>query len=406
MNRLQLAGAYVAIMFLGLLLFAAAAVFAIDRTERTALDARLQTNARAAEQFVDVKRGRIALDRSDHEQIDEIVGPGSDVAVLDGRGTVLFSSVQRVPPALRRAYAKTQFLDAGKGDAKVRVFILPVMNRKAPAGSVVVWAGSDWIDETDRNLAIALGALALLIAGLALLAGHLVTRRALEDAFARQRRFTADASHELRAPLAVIRAEADLALRKEREPDAYRSVIQTIASEADNMEAIIGDLLSAARAESGKTVREPVEVCSLLARIAERLAPAAAAQDTAIRLDASGEATILADASALERALVAIVHNAVQYSPPGGAIKLSCRRFDRFVEVTVEDNGPGFSAQALEHALERFWREPGSQAGTGTGLGLAIARAIIQANGGTISLANTQDGASVRIRLPATARSG
>lgn len=407
MNRLRLSGSYVAIMLIGLLLFAAAALFAINREQRSTLDARLRTSARAAAQFVDVSHGRIELDTSDREQIADVVGPGMEVAVLDARGAVLFSSASRILPALRIAYASApRFVDAGHGDAKLRAFALPVVHRGSAVGAVLVWAGSDWIDETDRNLAVALGGLALIIAGLALVAGNFVTRRALEDAFARQRRFTADASHELRAPLAVIRAEADLALRKQRDPDEYRAAIRTIAAEADHMESLIGDLLSAARAESGSLSREPVDISRMLRRVAERLASAAAAKEAAVHVDAANDAMILADAQALERALLAIGHNAVKYASANGTVTLECKPSDHVVEVIVQDTGPGFSSEALEHALERFWREPGSQSGTGTGLGLAIARSIVEANGGAIALANANGGARVRLRFPALSRSG
>lgn len=403
MNRLQLSGAYVAIMLIGLLLFAAAAVFSIDRAQRSTLDSRLQTSARAAEQFVDVHGGRIVIDASDREQISSVVAADTDAAVLDRFGNVLYSSASRVAVRLQRPYGmQPLFFDAGQGDAKVRVFVLPIIRSGVRAGATVVWSGSDWIDETDRNLAIALGAGALLIAGLALLAGNVVTRRALEDAFARQRRFTADASHELRTPLAVIRAESDLALRKERDAAQYRSALQTIASEADHMEVLIGELLTAARAESGALVPERIDVQQLLSDVVERLASAAAAKEAAIRIQTVESAAIVADRPAVERALLAIAHNAVRHAPAQGEILLHARRMDGMVEIAIQDNGPGFSSEALKHGLERFWRQPGAPAGTGSGLGLAIARSVVEANQGGIILANApRGGAVVRVRFPA-----
>lgn len=402
MNRLRLSAAYVAIMLAGLLLFDGAAVFAMDRTQRSTLDSRLETSARAAEQFIDVPHGRIALDPSDLQQIVSVVGAGTDVAVVDRSGEVLFSSASRELPVMGVAYlTKPRFYDAGHGDGAVRVLAIPVFGKSASAGAILVWAESDWIDETDRNLAVALGTGAVVIALLALLAGNLVTRRALEDAFARQRRFTADASHELRAPLAVIRAEADLALRKERETATYRSALETIASEADHMEALIGDLLSAARAESGAVKREPVDASQLLERVAQRLAPAANAKGARIDVETALRAEVLADPHAMERALLAIGHNAVKYTPPDGVVTLRCAKSDHVVDLVVEDNGPGFSPEALEHGFERFWREPGSQAGTGSGLGLAIARSIVVAGGGSVILTNGPSGGRVLVRLPA-----
>lgn len=403
MNRLRLSAAYVAIMLAGLLIFAAAAVFAVDRTQRSTLDARLKTAARAAAAFVDVSHGAIRIDADDRQQFLTVLGADSDGAVLDPQGGTLLSSAARVPPAVSaQAGVRAHVFNAGSGDASLRAYSLPMMARGGRIGSVVVWRSNDWIEESDRNLAIVLGAASLIIAGLALLAGNIVTRRALQDAFARQRRFTADASHELRAPLAVIRAEADLALRKERESLQYRAALQTIAAEADHMESLVGDLLSAARAESGKFTRERTDVRALLTRVAERLRSAAAAKDARVDLKPAEGLRIMGDAQALERALLAVGHNAVRYAPAHGTVTLSSKRFDYSVEIAVEDTGPGFSSEALEHALERFWREPGAPAGTGTGLGLAIARSIVEAHAGSIALSNAPHGGGVvRLRFPA-----
>jgi len=403
MNRLQLSGAYVSIMLLGLLIFAAAAVLAIDRTQRSTLDSRLETIAAAAQSFLGTSEGRIEIDSDDRGQFLAVLGTYTDGALFDPQGRLLLSSSTNIPHGISaHAGNRRAFSNIGSGDSVIRVFSLPLFSHGRRVGTVVVWRESDWIAESDRNAAVAFGGFAIIIAALALLAGNFVTRRALEDAFARQRRFTADASHELRAPLAVIRAEADLALRKERSVPAYQSAIRTIASEADRMESLIGDLLSAARAESGAAARERIDATELLARVAGRLRSAATAEEAHIHVDGSPGAAIFADRAGLERALLAIGHNAIQHARGRGTIALQARRADRTVEILVADNGPGFSAEALEHALERFWREPGTPAGSGSGLGLAIARSVVEANHGEIRLENTKDGgAVVRLRFPA-----
>jgi signal transduction histidine kinase len=400
-SRLTLS--FVLMLFVGLLVFAVLALVTMDRTLRSSLDARLTTAAKAAAALVDVHKGRIAIDDDDREQFLDLTGIDLGGVVLSPESTVLLSTVARTPAGLAELQTGApQFATLGRAEKMVRAFALPLRRNGKRLGTVVVWRSSDWIEETDRNVAIAFAAGALLIAGLALLAGDRVTRRALEDAFARQRRFTADASHELRAPLAVIRAEADLALRKERDTTQYRNAITTIASEADRMESLIGDLLSAARAESRRLKRERVNVSDLLSDVSERLRPAAAAKGAGVTLSADTDADVLADRTSLERAMLAIGHNAVKHAAENGHVRLSARSNAGHIEISVLDDGPGFSREALEHAFERFWRDETGRPHGGTGLGLAIAKATVEAFGGTIALSNAAGGAEVRIRFPAT----
>lgn len=399
--RSRLAVTYAAMIFIALLIFAAAAVVAIDRTLRSTMDARLRTEAYAAASLEDVEHGRIVADSQDKIQFLTLLSAGVDAIVFDADGHVVLSSV--LGPAtgiVALEKSAPGYYTIGKGNDVRRAFVVPVVRDGTRAGTVVVWSASDWIDETDRGAAIAFGIAAFIIALLAVFAGGAVTRGALEDAFARQRRFTADASHELRAPLAVIRAEADLALRKERPPNEYREAMSSIAAEADRLESLIGDLLSVARAESGGVPRTRVEVGSVMRDVAERLSPAAAAKEAQLDVHVLADAAVLADRQALERALLAVAHNALKYAPQRGRIEMDVRKAGRSVQISVRDNGPGFSREALSHALERFWRDDSARTQGGTGLGLSIAKSIVEAFGGDIAVENTDDGAAVRLRLP------
>lgn len=389
-------------LFIALLVFAAVAVFAIDRTLRSTMDARLKTEAYAASSLSDVSRGHVVVDEEDRQQFSALLAAGDDGIVLDSSGRVALSSVAKPPhEILGLAGAAPGYRTVGRGDGERRVLMVPILRDGLVAGKVVVWRASDWIDETDRGAAIAFAGAALLIALLAVVAGGAVTRGALENAFARQRRFTTDASHELRAPLAVIRAEADLALRKERESAQYRTALQTIAGEADRMESLIGDLLSAARAESGVTTKARVDLGQVAERAAARLMPAAAAKGADIGLHAGAGSVILADEHAIERALMAIGHNAVKYAAERGHVDISVKRNGHHVNVVVRDDGPGFSDAAIAHGLERFWRDDSARPDGGTGLGLAIAKSIVEGAGGAITLRNAPRGAEVVLQFPA-----
>jgi signal transduction histidine kinase len=403
----RLAATYAAVILVALLLFAAAAVFAIDRTLRATMDSRLDTEARAAASLADISHGKIVVDDEDRRQFLTLIAEGDDGLVLDDAGRLRLSSTTNAPASVLALPRTTQrsYYTTGKGEAVMRALVFPVMQKDAVVGTVIVWRASDWIADSDRGAAIAFAAAAIIIAILALIAGSAVTRRALEDAFARQRRFTADASHELRAPLSVIRAEADLALRKERSPREYRSAMETIANEADLLELLIGDLLAAARAESGTSVRERVELLPLIQAIANRLQSAAKAKDATIAVGGADRAVIMADRQGTERALLAIAHNAVAHVPAHGLVRLEVQRHGNNVDIAVRDNGPGFTQAALEHALERFWRDDAGRSHGGTGLGLAIANSIVHSSGGSITLENDPaGGAIVRLRFPAAQR--
>lgn len=401
--RGRLVATFALMLLAGLVIFAAIAVVAIDADLASTLDARLATDARASATFVDVHHGRITVDAGDRMQFLTILGPGGSGIVMSPAGKVLLSTVVRAPRELLALNgsplgART----VGSGDEKVRAFVEPIVSGGTRVGTVVLWRESDWIDETAVRALIAFIAAALVIAAIAWWAGGAIADRALGDAFERQRRFTADASHELRAPLAVIRAEADLALRRERDAASYRESMTAIASEADRMERLIGDLLSAARAESRALADGSVDLGSAAGRVRDRLLAAAQAKHGRIDVVVTSPAHARGDADAIERAVTAVVHNAVKHMRDGGGVTVRIEGDAHAAEATVMDDGEGFSTEALVHATERFWRGESVRSRDGSGLGLAIAKSIVYALGGSIDLSNRQEGgAAVRLRFPA-----
>lgn len=398
--RLRLIAIYVGVLFAGLLCFAAAAVYGIDRSERGALDSHLSAAAQSVSALLDLRSGRPAIDRDDRRQFVTVLGAQVSGVVVDSAGKIVLSNVSVPPAALLAAPGATaSYATIGSGDAQLRIFVLPITNGGRHAGKIVVWRPSDWIDETDGKAAVAFLLAALVIAGLAWFAGNAVTHRALEEAVSRQRRFTADASHDLRAPLAVIRAESDLALSKERDTDAYRQSLMAISQEADRMESLIGNLLLVARADAGALEIGRVDLDGITREACARIAGAAAAKMVELDFSSSGRTQIRGNASELERAVLAVLHNAVKHAPAGGRIEVRTAGSGGTVELSVRDNGPGFSPEALEHGLERFWR--GDTSGSGSGLGLAVADAITQASGGKVLLSNVDGQAETRLIFPA-----
>ena len=400
--RSKLTASYVAALVLALVAFGVLAVVVIDRDLHASLDARLRTTAQAALNFIDMTNGRIEIDQHDREQLFALLGSQTEIAILDGAATVFSTAGKPSPDLLGYARGSNGFTSLKHDGVGIRALVLPVTSGTARAGAVVVWANTEWIKDTDRQVALAFAVAVLLIAGVALYAGNALARRALEDAFARQRRFTTDASHELRAPLSVIRAETDLALRKPRDAATYQAALATIAAESETMEKLVSGLLTAARSQDGQSERTLVDLAALARRVCARLQPTADVKHVALSYEADEASKTLGDGDAFERAITAIIHNAIKYAPAWGSVKVSAATRRGRCELTIVDSGPGFSSEALVHGLNWFWRETWDSAGSGTGLGLAIANSIVRASRGRLTLSNAPEGgAHVQISLPA-----
>jgi signal transduction histidine kinase len=224
----------------------------------------------------------------------------------------------------------------------------------------------------------------------------------IEDAARRQQRFVADASHELRSPLARIRTEleVDLAHPAGADPSATgRSVLD----ETIGMQALVDDLLLLARTDAGAATTgpvAPVDLDDLVARQVQRLRA-----DTRLRVDASavGAVQVVGEGARLERALANVVDNAARHAASTVSVSLVAQ--DGVAVLAVTDDGPGIPPERRDEVFERFTRLDGARAASagGTGLGLAIARDIVDAHGGTIAVdPGHHPGARVIITLPAT----
>ena len=225
----------------------------------------------------------------------------------------------------------------------------------------------------------------------------------LDRAFQAQRRFVADASHELRSPLTVLKGDIEVALRRERSPEEYRRALESGREEVDRMSALAENLLTLARTDAGLPPGQlgPVDLEQVARRVVARARGAAEHAGVELRL-ASSPAATRGDPALLERAVGNLVENAVKYAPGGGWVEVRCRSADRVVRVEVDDSGPGIAVEHAPHVFERFYRgDPARSPGSGTGLGLPIARAIAEAHGGSLELVRTAPGALFRLTLPA-----
>jgi signal transduction histidine kinase len=225
----------------------------------------------------------------------------------------------------------------------------------------------------------------------------------LEDAFARQRGFVADASHELRTPLTVIRGQLEvLARQREVTLEDVRHVDEVVRTEVVRMERLVEDLLLLARADEGELLRPAT--LELRAFVTELFDSVTLTAERRFELGAVPEGTLRADEDRLAQVVRNLARNAVEHTGPGGVVRVCVTTLPRgWVEIALEDDGPGIPPEQRDRVFDRFHRLDSARARGkgGAGLGLAIARAIVEAHGGRIAAGvSPEGGARVAFALP------
>ena len=226
----------------------------------------------------------------------------------------------------------------------------------------------------------------------------------LRLAVEQERQFMADASHELRTPISVLRAETEWALDRDRSPQQYKDALAVCRRASHRMQDIAERLLTLVRAEMASDTqdRAPVAMRSLIDDVVTWLAPMA--QERGVRLTVAGDPfTIVGDAEQLREALNNVIGNAILYNKPGGSVTISARQTQGSVRIEVVDTGIGIPADAVPKVFERFFRvdKARSREVGGSGLGLAIARTVFVAHGGDISCTSEPGvGSAFVISLP------
>jgi heavy metal sensor kinase len=230
----------------------------------------------------------------------------------------------------------------------------------------------------------------------------------IESAFLRITEFTADASHELRTPLALIHTEAELALRRSRDESEYREALRHILLEADRTAKLVEELLTLARADSGRETLaiHSIDLLPILRESASNWKQVASLRNLQFDEHLNGQRLpVMADENALRRVVDILLDNALKYTPASGKVTLSAKEKGNRVLVTIEDTGVGIAPADQGRIFERFYRVDKARTRElgGAGLGLAIAQWIVQLHQGTITV-NSEPGKGSRfqIEIPAT----
>jgi two-component system sensor histidine kinase MprB len=368
-----------------------------------------------------------------------VSGRQLSVEVLDREGAIVARSLalgaKLLPrgPAVAEALAgRSAFADSELDGEPIRLFAAPIAETSGPAagGVVIVASSTEDIEDTVHELGLLLllcGAGAVIAGGIA---AALLTRRgvrplrqlsssaaeiertgdasrrlatpetpeeigelartlngmlaALEDSRERERRFLADAGHEMRTPLTSLVGNVDFLARH----GESEGVIADLQGDAARLQRLIGDLLALERESAAPPPGRAVALEQTIAGVS------AGRPDVAVRID--GTATVVGEPDALARSLENLVENAVVHGPAGGRIEIHMTVEDGVANVAVTDEGPGFSPEEEEVAFERFWRSEDARGRAGSGIGLAIVKASVERHGGSVRAS----GSTVTITLP------
>lgn len=224
----------------------------------------------------------------------------------------------------------------------------------------------------------------------------------LNQSFDQQRRFMADASHELRTPIAILRGEAEVALsRQERSSVEYRESLGVLHHEAERLTHIVEDLFTLTRADAGQYPLQPRDFYleELVGECVHSARTLALAKKISLNFEGAPESPIRADESLLRRMILNLLDNAIKYTPEGGRVTVNCLRVAHEYVLSIADTGPGIPAELQPRLFERFFRADkarsrGESDGGGAGLGLSISRWIAEAHHGRLELTRSDSSGS------------
>lgn len=257
------------------------------------------------------------------------------------------------------------------------------------------------ISSTSLHQRVPVGTMRDELSHLAITFNDMIAR--LEHNFNSQRRFVADASHDLRTPLTIVQAELELILHRQTIDPETREGVERAASEIDRLNRLANDLLLLAKVDAQQlhTLREPIRLDELIVESVRQLSTLASKKSVGLRVTIDDAVEIIGDPHMLARAFTNVLDNAIKYTPPGGVVHVSLILSNGVASIYVNDTGVGIEAADLAKVFERFYRADRSRTTAGSGLGLAIARAIVDALGGYLTITSRVGvGTSVQIAFP------
>lgn len=409
--RIRLTAWYIGVFAVLLMGFAGALLWVIAQEASSQLDRSLRKAADAIVAAAEIRAGEGVPGPGQVDALDELRIPDRALYLFDDAGRLIHpdtASTWVARMAGAAADSGPRLLERDLSEAHtVRLYAAPVVLSTGERRVVAAAGEALEIDHQYPGLLLAFGgagAVALLLAGAGgwILADRSV--RPVDEAFARMRRFTADAAHELRTPVAVLKSHADVALRQDRDAPGYAEALRSIRAEAERLNGILGNLLTLATAEAGAWPerRESVFLDDILLDAASAARVLAEERDVQIDVNALDELPISGDPGLLRQLFMILLDNAIKFSASPGRVAIRAERRDGEGAISVEDDGPGISAEIRDQVFERFYRgDPAHGRSSGAGLGLPIARWIAESHGGAVRLDPGPDGGTVAtVTLP------
>lgn len=355
-------------------------------------------------------------DDDGHEEGRELLGSGDTLLfAVDATGAFLANArgvaIPGFPDPEGVSAALAGEIDArtiNAGNQSIRVFTMPVRDGGRILGAVQAARG-DWEHQSELRLVgvmsfigVLLGAIVALPAGL-FLAGRAM--RPIDLAFARQRAFVADASHEFRTPLTLIRATTEYVQRLPDASPTVREELGGVLEEIDATSRLVDDLLVLARVDSAELPLrgQRTDLGDLARSVTDAVVPLAEGSGLSLSVFAAPGVLADVDPDRIRQVLRILLDNAIAYTPAGGTIQVRVERHDARARVAVVDTGVGIAPEDQARVFDRFYRadRARTRATGGTGLGLAIARALVQAHRGDIGLTSEPGrGTTVWFTLP------
>ncbi len=429
---------------------------AFQHIEYGALDASLDSQSLALTSGLDTSGGHVTLNGNDSLPGQNSQGIAINAVLLDSSGTVLDrsgpASTPTVPTGLvTDAIASgAQRLDMNVGGQPVRLLAQRVGLGNGRQGVIVLTRPIGELRSTLQQTALLLATVVAALTSATAYLGYRMASRALrpvrmiastaedisahdlhrridldlppdelgqlaatfngmlsrlDDAFSTLQRFTADAAHELRAPLALVRTEVEVSLSRVRTPEEYQESQRTVLAEVERLSRLADHLLVLARADAGALTPAwaSIDLPDLVEETVERWQPLAHREAVSLSVVFENEGTADADADLLRRVFDNLLDNAIRHTPSGGSVTVTGSTSLSDWKIAVSDSGGGVPASLKESLFERFTRSDAARGrdGEGAGLGLSLCRAIVQSHGGSLELTDgPETGATFLVTLP------